>query len=193
MPSQNPEVLPSWPAGHIILDSEALILWALLQASGTDGGLWPKQIFYKTTTTSRVNNTISNDPDLAFPGVALASYLVKFRFWFEATTAAGFQTMWTVPAGTTSTNRDVIGPGSTAADTSANNISMRAGVHNYTTAVAYGTRNNTAAALIAEETSIVTLGATPGTVALQWGQVTTTGGSATSVLPGSRAEITRVA
>lgn len=188
----NPEVLPLWNAGHIITDAEAAIIMALLQASATDGGLWPKQVFWKTGTTSRVNNTVSADPDLFFPALALATYLVKIRFWYAATTAAGFRTQWTVPAGTVSTNRDAMGAGSSATDTGADNIAMHSGVHNYTTILPYGTRNSVSNALVAEETSLVTLGATAGNVGLMWGQVTTTPGSASSVLLGSRLEATRL-
>jgi hypothetical protein len=123
--------------------------------------------------TPRTATTQVADTDLTFPAVAGAVYDVTFRIQFSALLAAGLATSWSVPSGTTG-NRLVLGPGSgNAADSAANNSSMRTGVHAYTTVIAYTSPRNTISAQVwAEEKAVLSIGATSGAVTLFWGQWT---------------------
>lgn len=146
----------------------------------------------KTTSTTRTSTTtVADDPDLVLPVVANASYIIEFYIRYGAITAGGFKTAWTVPSGVTTSSKDVHGPGSSAADTNADNISVRMGNHSYANQVSYGTRNNNASVLHAHEYAIVTTGATAGNVTLQWAQ-TTSSGTGTIVYAGSFAKAVRV-
>jgi hypothetical protein len=147
---------------------------------------------YKSTATSRTNNTMTDDPDLVTPTLAAnASYFVEFGIRYaSAGLATGFRTAWTMPAGVTTANRDVVGIGSTQTDS--DNAGARSGVHAYTsTIITYGTRNNNTLQIKAYETSTVFMGATAGTIALSWAQVTT-GATATTVAAGSWVRVTRI-
>src|SRR5262245_17105793 len=100
----------------------------------------------KTTSTIRASNaTLTADPELVVSVEANASYLIEFHVWYATTTAASFKTSWTVPAGSTTTNRDMLGLGpDTALDAtpSGTTFASRAGVHGYATTLPYGSRNS---------------------------------------------------
>lgn len=100
----NPEVLPSWPAGHIILDTEAATMWALLQASAADGGLWPEQMFYRSANqTFAASTTLTADGVFSVPGVANAVYVLDGYFAYTSNATALFKGVWTLPAGASGT------------------------------------------------------------------------------------------
>jgi hypothetical protein len=110
---------------------------------------------------------------------------------YATTSAAGFKTAWTVPAGVTSTTRTVMGAGSTQVDTAADNDAGRYGLHNYATSISYGDRNNVSNQLILIETSVVVT-TTAGNVALQWAQDASTAVN-TAVGSNSLIRATRIA
>jgi len=148
---------------------------------------------YKSTATPRTNNTLADDPDLVTPTlVANGVYLVEFSIRYATTAVAttGIKTAWNVPAGVLSTNKEVLGAGSTQTDGSADNDGGRFGVHGYATTIQYGTRGSASLQLRAYEASTVIMGATAGTVALQWAQVTTSA-TASVVSAGSYVKVTR--
>lgn len=146
-------------------------------------------IVNKPSATSRTNNTIADDPDLTVELEANSVYFVEFHIHFAGLSAAGFKTDWTVPSGA-SGNRCVIGPGSSATDGNADNISMRSGVHNYATDVSYGTRNHATNQVYALETATVVT-SSAGTLALRWAQ-TTTNATATTVYDTSLMRVTKI-
>lgn len=96
----NPEVLPSWPAGHIILDTEAATMWALLQASAVDGGLWPEQMFYRGTAQAFASSTtLTSDTVFSIPCLANATYALDGYFIYSSNSTALFKGAWSLPAG----------------------------------------------------------------------------------------------
>lgn len=123
----------------------------------------------KQGNTDRAVATMTLDPDLQFVADIGAVYEVQFHMSAGALSAAGFQTSWTVPAGT-SGSRQCIGPAS--GETDATNAAGRFGVHNMTTTVSYGTRNSQTQLFYAIERSIVGIGGTGGVVGINWGQAT---------------------
>lgn len=148
-------------------------------------------IVTKTANTDRANTTtLADDPDLQFLVAESAVYAIEFRLHFAATTTAGFKTAWDVPSGAAG-NKGVQGPGSSATDTAANNISMRSGVHGFTTTVTYGSRNSATNQCLAYEESLITTSA-GGTLALQWAQ-NTSNATATRLAAGSWARCLRIA
>ena len=170
---------PTWTAGQRIT---AALLLAAQPAT-----------YYKAATTSRSSTTtLADDPDLTVTLDASATYTIEMVLSYAAVTAGGFKTAWNASAGVTSVNRSVQGPGSAAADASADNISMRSGVHNYTTAISYGTRNNGGNQLVAVERALVATDTTGGTVTLQWAQ-TASSATATLLSGSSYMTVTRIA
>ncbi|MET0418706.1 MAG: hypothetical protein ABW022_22045 [Actinoplanes sp.] len=130
-------------------------------------------IAFKSVTTTRTNNTLSNDPDLQIFLQANSRYFVEVFATVAATTTAKIRTAWAVPAGTTG-NRRCLGPGSTAAQADADNIAVRMGTHNFTTTLDYnGVRNSNVFQFQLQEVAIVTTAGTEGVVAFQWAQAVT--------------------
>jgi hypothetical protein len=151
-------------------------------------------IIYKTTSTDRTSTTtFTDDPELTFALTGSAIYVVEFYLFYAGNTGL-MQTKWTVPSGA-SGNRSAMGPGSTSTGgtgSAADNISMRSGVHGYTTAVLYGNRGvGSLNQLIAVETSLLTT-ASAGTCAISWTQGTSNA-AATRMGAGSWARVLRVA
>jgi len=129
-------------------------------------------VIRKTVATDRASTTtLADDPDLTTQLEANAVYYVEMELWYAASTlSSGIKTAWTVPSGVTG-NRSALGMASTVSDTTPAGVG-RWGVHNYTTAVFYGDRQSTTNLILARETSVVTVGSTAGTLALQWAQDT---------------------
>lgn len=150
------------------------------------------QTVWKTASTDRAaTTTFADDEDLTMQLEASATYIVEFHLLYAALSAADFKTAWTVPSGAGG-NRSAMGPGSTAADADADNITMRSGVHNYTTSVTYsGVRNSATNLAIAVETATLTT-SSAGTLALQWAQATSNA-TATRLATGSRLRVWRIA
>lgn len=146
----------------------------------------------KTTSLDRFSTTtLTDDPDLTTTLEANAVYYVEFELWYGSSAGgSGIRTAWTVPSGVTG-NRSAIGPASTVSDSTPNGVG-RWGVHNYTTVVTYGDRGVLGNLILARETSIVTVGSTPGTCALQWAQDTADAGGS-RIGAGSFMRVTRLA
>lgn len=144
-----------------------------------------------TTRTSTI--TFAADPDLVVPVEANGIYVVKFFIKAGALAAADIKTRWDVPAGMVSSNKCVIGPGSTAVDANADNIASRQGVHGFATSIVYnGVRNSAGNQFQILEYALVAVGATAGNITLEWAQaVSDPTGSTINV--GSFAEYTQIA
>jgi hypothetical protein len=127
------------------------------------------QLISKVNSTTRTSNvTITDDPDLSFPVVSGGIYLVEWGIYYSGLTAASINTQWDVPSGSSGL-KAVLGPGSSASDSNADNISGRFGVHGYTTSIKYSCARNGTNQQFATENSVVTAGST-GNIALMWAQ-----------------------
>lgn len=161
----NPEVLPSWPAGHIILDTEAATMWALLQASATDGGLWPEQMFYRSASqTFASSTTLTPDNVFSVPVVANATYILDGYFPYTSNATALFKGVWTLPAAASGT-WDPVGPPGTV--TTGNNSPLFDQAFSLTTTLTFGYGSSTCAFHVKGS---VTTGATAGNVVWTFAQ-----------------------
>lgn len=129
---------------------------------------------FKVGTTTRANTTtVADDPDLKMFLQPNSTYFVEFFLTVAAIATEDIKTAWSVPAGVTSTTKRVLGPGSAALQTDADNIAVRMATHVYATTVLYnGVRNSLALQFQVQEVGIVRTGATAGYVAIQWAQGT---------------------
>lgn len=127
---------------------------------------------YKVAATSRASVTaFTDDPDLTFPVVAGGVYLIEWHMSYGGLAAAGFQTIWDVPVGSSGV-KNCNGPGSSANNASAENIAGMYGSLQFTSQAQYGcARNATGSVQYAFENGIVHVGVA-GNVALQWAQTT---------------------
>ena len=149
--------------------------------------------YLKAANTTRTSTTtVADDPDLSVAVEANGIYYVKFEIKFEGLAAADFKTQWSVPSGATG-NRNVNGPGSTAADSNADNLSSKWGVHGLATAVTYNcARDSASLQQWCQEWAVITVGATAGNVSLAWAQGTSNA-TGTVVVAGSLATTWRIA
>ncbi len=149
------------------------------------------EIVYKTTIDTRTSATLTLDTELFVAAEPNAIYLVEFVLEPAAVTAEGFKTDWMVPADATGF-KGVLGPSSTASNSNADLITMRAGVHNFVTAVPYaGVRNNANAAFSVRESGVVTTAGTAGTIGIRWAQ-NTAGATGSKLLSGSYMKVFRL-
>lgn len=151
------------------------------------------QHFYKTANTDRTSTTtFADDPDLTCELEANSVYFVEMFLCYAALDAADIKTEWTVPTGATGV-KSCMGPASDAvAETNANSIEGRWGVHGFGTDVTYGAPRNSASNLqYAQENGVVTT-TNAGTLALAWAQ-NTSNGTATRMGSGSYMRVTRLA
>lgn len=148
--------------------------------------------FKAGSTTRASTTTLADDPDLKMFLNANSTYFVEFFLTVAAIAAEDIKTAWTVPAGVTTANRRVLGPGSAALDSSADNIAVRMATHNYPTAAIYnGVRNSNSLQFQIQEVAIVRTGATAGYCAMQWAQ-NTSGATGTIVAADSFCRATLV-
>lgn len=131
----------------------------------------PIQLWKANNTDRASTTTVTDDPDLAVTLEANATYRVIFYLHYAAMNVARFKTQWTVPAGA-SGNRTAVGAdqGVILSSTSSGGQG-RYGVHTYTTACTYGTRDSTTSLCSAVEEATLTT-TTAGTLAIQWAQAT---------------------
>lgn len=148
-------------------------------------------IAYKTATTNSTSATPANDPDLSINLPVNTSWEVEMWVQYAGLLAANISVMWSVPSGA-SALRQVMGPSSNANNSSADQITMRAGVHGAATAVVYSCARNNSNEQGFVERGIVNMGSTAGAVALQWGQATANA-TATQVCAGSIMTARRIA
>ncbi|MFD5682205.1 hypothetical protein [Streptomyces bacillaris] len=127
---------------------------------------------FKPNHTDRASTTtFTADPDLVLPLAGSAVYRVEAWLNYGAGSTGDFKTSWQVPSGATG-NRGVLGPGSTASDGGADNITARFGVHNFGTTVNYnGVRNSTGNMAFALETATIWT-TSAGDISLLWAQNT---------------------
>jgi hypothetical protein len=142
------------------------------------GGIQPT--IHKPSTTSRVNNTLTADPDLQIALAANQKISGTMTVYISASAAGDFKYRLTGPAGFTDMFLAAAWFTSTAGVTSTNLTSQ-----------AYDAADRTATAATAflirlSVTFSIDNGATPGTFALEWAQNTTSAGNPTTVLIGSQ-------
>jgi len=123
---------------------------------------------YKAADTTRISTiTSTDDPDLIIPVVAGAVYLVRFVGMVGASTAGDVRVQWGVPTSSTGL-RFCLGP--EAAATSRDTVSMRVGVHQFSTDVAYGISSTSLLSGILEQGVVTTVNA--GNISIKWAQQT---------------------
>jgi hypothetical protein len=147
---------------------------------------------FKTASTTRTSTTVfADDPDLTLQLEANATYFVEIHVVFGALAAEDIKTNWTTPSGSVG-NRTANGPGSTALEGNADNVSGKYGLHGYGTTITYNGVRDSASnqAWFIETSKIVTTNA--GTCALQWAQGTS-GVTGTTVGVGSYMRAKRMA
>ncbi len=172
--AENPEasgdlrfyVQSAGPGSGVVLRSDGTALISNLSPSG----IGQERYVVKPVTTNRASTiTLADDPALTATVVANGVYYVKFVVFAITANAAvtDIQTAWNIPAGTSGL-KACIGSTDSAADfTSRTNTRARFSGHSYVTAIPY--QLEASAVVIAEE-SIITMGATPGSITLQWAQ-----------------------
>lgn len=139
----------------------------------------------KEDINGRNNATLLADPDLWLDMPANSRWWVEFHLLVSGTQAAAIKTDWSVPTGVDGVRR-ILGPGTGATETSANNIAVRLGVHTFASAIGYGLpRNVEGNWQQIVETGLVICGSTAGQLALRWAQTTATTASPSFVKPGS--------
>lgn len=146
---------------------------------------------WKTANLDRTTATLSDDPDLTMQLDANAVYRIEFRLHHAAVDTVRFRTQWTVPSGATG-NRSAIGPDQGVILSSGSSGGTgRFGVHGFTTACIYGSRNDNALQCVSiEEGTVFTT--TAGTCAIQWAQ-STASATFTRLAQGSFMRVTRLA
>lgn len=157
--------------------------------------MMPDIITKEANEDRAATTTLTNDTDLVATLEANARYHVTFYIHFAAIDGAQIQTAWTVPTGSSGV-RSAAGAawtlaGGAATVQAADGGYHRSGVHAFSTAVRYGTRNNAANQCVAQEEAYITTSSTAGTLALQWAQAVSNA-SATRVAAGSSLHIQRI-
>ena len=135
----------------------------------------------KTSSTSRDNNTLANDPDLFFPMAANTSYTFTITVYIQASAAGDFKSRVTGPAAPTSVFLSQAGFGSTGM-TPSNRIAQ---AYDSTNLTQVFTSNFVMRLLI---NGTVNNGVNAGDLVFQWAQNTTSAGSPALVLAGSTLE-----
>jgi hypothetical protein len=131
----------------------------------------PQHVVKQANTDKASTIAFGADPELSLPLSANAVYQVEFLLIAGGITTADIQTRWALP-GTASGQKVVTGPGSAAADTNADNVATRQGVHTFATAILYnGVRNATASYFRIYEYGVVTT-TDAGNITLEWAQGT---------------------
>jgi hypothetical protein len=122
-------------------------------------------------TEATSDTTFTDDPELVIENLeAGAIYEIQFYVKFAGDNDGDIKTNWTLPTGATG-NRCCLGPGSTAADSAADNIALRMGVHGATTSVTYSaTRDSVTSSVWCYEIGIIRMGSVDGEVAFSWAQ-----------------------
>ncbi|MGW7424431.1 hypothetical protein ACWGJB_31120 [Streptomyces sp. NPDC054813] len=135
-------------------------------------GQLPTEIYKQNDFTMTSTTTFASDPELQMTLAANSTYRVEFYLHYAALDAARLKTQWLVPA-SASGNRSALGPdlGQILSSTSSGGTG-RFGVHTFTTAVTYGTRDSASSQCVAIEEGTVTTGASGGTLAIQAAQAT---------------------
>jgi hypothetical protein len=168
---------PDWAAGDPITAS---------MLNYTQG-----DVIVKSVDTSRASTTtFADDPDLTTTLDASAVYFVEMWLHVVSPITEGIKLSWTVPTGATG-NRSVIGIGSSQSVSNADGVTSRLGVHNFSTVVVYGDRNNDTFQTKVVETSVLTT-TSSGTLALAWAQ-NASGSTPAVVSAGSCMRVKRVA
>lgn len=140
----------------------------------------------RTSDLTRVNNTLTDDPQLTATLGASATYDITVMAIVSGT-SGDFASSWTVPASATG-SRHCVGP--ELASTSFTSTLMRSSAHGLTTSVNYGM--NSASGASVQERGIVKTGASGGTWAYKWAE-NTTNAAGTTLGTNSYAIIRRVA
>ncbi|MDH6224368.1 hypothetical protein [Streptomyces sp. MJP52] len=169
----------------IITQSSAGNWLALGRTATAEAALGRGSYAYKPANQDRASTTtMLTDPDLTLPLSANAVYVVEFHLFVGGPAGGLMVTQWSVPAGADGL-KGVHGPASsvtetTAGNTTADGVLMRAGSHGHTTLITYGRRNSNTNLVYAIETGTV-MTTSAGACALQWAP---SGSSATATRMG---------
>ncbi|GAA4626596.1 hypothetical protein GCM10023196_035480 [Actinoallomurus vinaceus] len=134
------------------------------------------------------STTLVNATDLSIPVAANATYLVRLRASYSASTTGDVKFSWTSPSGAT-VQRYIIGPTSGTTDTSATTVQMRRRSGTASPAGGDGTANFST---YQEDISVQTTG-TAGTLQLQFAQNTVDAANGTILRADSYIEYLRIA
>lgn len=150
------------------------------------------EVVVKQSNTSRTTTTTATaDPDLTIAVEANATYRIKFFVIYTCGVTSpnnGFiRTNWSVPTGTTSANRYLMGSASNQTDAISTLVQRRGAPYN--SDAGYGGRTSTT---FLEEEGILVTGANAGNVTLNWAQLTSVA-TATVVYADSYVEALRIA
>lgn len=152
---------------------------------------WRPVVRTKSAHEDRSNSTFALDGDLQVTLAANAVYLIELDLMLGGGTTGDVQTRWTAPAGASGL-KTVLGPATNASNSLADQISMRAGVHGFTTAVQYsGVRNSNLNMFGVREWSLVTT-TSAGVLGLEWAQFATDAATPARVGAGSMLTATRL-
>ena len=131
----------------------------------------PVQLWKSGNTDRPSTTTLADDPDLTTVLEAGATYRVTFYLHYAALDVARFKTAWTVPSGATGARTAVGADQGVILSSTSSGGTGRWGIHNYTTACTYGTRDHATNLCSAVEESTLTT-VSGGTLAIQWAQAT---------------------
>ncbi|MGW2550715.1 hypothetical protein [Streptomyces sp. NPDC001635] len=145
---------------------------------------------YKASTTNRTSTTsLAADPDITFPVVANATYLVDGLILFAADPAGDFKMGWTAPSGA-AFQWSCFGQASTATAGSGSIITDGQDLTSTSFGLGGVTDNNKT--MTAQVRGYLTVAGTAGNFVLQWAQVASSA-NATKLLAGTHVRLTRVA
>lgn len=169
----------SFAAGQIVYEDDLDDLQPIIKAKGG--------------STSRVNNTISADPDLSAITLEPGTYSIEVALFFTvATNVPSIKTRWAFSGSWSSPMRLCHGPGTTnVAESNAVTPSTFRGYDATTQDAIYNKVNSSAYGAILEKADSVVITAT-GDFSVQWAQSVTTAVNVT-VQPNSTVKITKIA
>jgi len=162
--------------------------------SATNLALCVPDIYTKASALSRVNNTLSNDPELVSIPLGVGTWHIKLLlFWCTDTSATpDFKTRWVITTGTWNNPlRARFGPGS--GNTAAPNAvtPLQCGPTAAGSDAVYGTAAGTTFYNATEESYNVVV-TVAGTLSLQWAQ-NTTDATNTTIQAGTTFELRQIA
>ena len=163
-----------------------------LTAALLAAGQWDKTV--KQANSTKVNNTLANDTELAGITLGVGTWDVHFMIFAYCTGSAtpDIKTQWTFSGTWNTPLRACVGPGSTNTGNSdtVTPVKMRAEAVNSNSSYGLGASGSYNEIHERCSTVVVTVA---GTLSLQWAQVTTDAVNATTVPAGSYVEVRQIA
>lgn len=163
-----------------------------LTAALIAAGQWDKTV--KQANSSKVNNTLANDAELAGFALGVGTWEVHMMIlaFNSGSATPDIKTQWTFSGTWNTPLRTCVGPGSTNTGNSdtLTPLKMRAEAVNSNSS--YGLALSGSYSEIDERCSTLVV-TVAGTISLQWAQVTTDAANATTVAAGSYVEFKQIA